>query len=102
MKIRLSEQHGGVRFAVKVVPGASRDRIVGALGDALKISVKKPPEGGAANAAVVALLASALGVPASRVQIARGHGTPRKDVFVAGLTPAQLQARLDQLHQSSS
>lgn len=92
--VRLTEQDGGVRFAVKVVPGASRDRVVGALGDALKVAVSKPPEGGAANAAVVTLLAELIGVPRASVRIVRGRSNPRKDVFVAGVSAAQVTARL--------
>ena len=92
--IRLTEQNGGVRIALKVVPGASRDRVVGVLSDALKVAVSKPPEAGAANAAVVALLAETLGVPGASVRIVRGHANPRKDVFVAGVSAAWVTARL--------
>lgn len=41
------------RLKVKVVPGASRDEIVGWLGDALKIKVTAPPEKRRANEVVV-------------------------------------------------
>jgi len=37
------------RFAVKVVPGSSRDQIVGWLGDTLKIKVAAPPFSAAVN-----------------------------------------------------
>jgi uncharacterized protein (TIGR00251 family) len=94
MAIRLTSSDGGVRLAIKVVPGASRDRIVGELGDALKIAVKKPPQDGAANRAVVQLIATGLGLPEANVTIVRGHGNPRKEVLVAGLTVAELAARL--------
>jgi uncharacterized protein len=50
------------RLTVKVVPGSSRNQIVGWLGNALKIKVTAPPEKGRANEAVVAILADRLGM----------------------------------------
>ena len=50
------------RLKAKVVPGSSRNRIVGWLGDALKINVTAPPEKGKANEAVVELLSMKLGI----------------------------------------
>jgi len=81
-------------LSIKVVPGSSRDRIAGWLGETLKVTVSAPPEGGRANAAVVATLASALGVPASAVRIVRGATSPRKVVEVDGLSDAEMRARL--------
>ncbi len=43
------------RLSLKVVPGSSRDEIVGWLGDSLKVKVKAPPEKGRANEAVDAM-----------------------------------------------
>ena len=83
-----------MRFAIKVVPGASRDRIVGPLGDALKVAVSKPPEVGAANKAVVALLAKTLGVAPSQVQVVRGHTSPRKEVLVTGVPEHTIAQKL--------
>ena len=94
MTVRFTDTDGGVRFAVKVVPGSSRDRVVGALGEALKVAVSKPPQGGAANAAVVALLARVLRVAPAQVQITRGHGSPRKEVVVTGISAGDASARL--------
>jgi uncharacterized protein (TIGR00251 family) len=85
---------GGVRMALKVVPGASRDRILGVLGDALKIAVSKPPADGAANKAVIRLLAAHLALPAASITITRGHASPRKEVLITGLSAQELAARL--------
>lgn len=94
MPIPITARGGSLQFSLKVVPGASRDRIVGALGNALKVAVSAPPEGGAANKAVTALLAAGLGVPAADVQIVRGHSQPRKEVAVTGITAEALAAKL--------
>jgi hypothetical protein len=61
------------RLSLKVVPGSSRDKIVGWLGDSLKLKVKAPPEKGRANEAVVALLAERLGIDASSIAVVSGH-----------------------------
>lgn len=94
MPIRLTRDAAGIRLPLKVVPGASRDRIVGALGEALKVAVSKPPQGGDANKAVVRVLAAALGVPVASVNIVRGHSNPRKEAQVVGLSMQELTSRL--------
>jgi hypothetical protein len=81
-------------LAVKVVPGASRERVVGLLGDRLKVAVRKPPEKGAANKAACALLAGALGLRPADVQVLRGQTRPEKDVLISGLSPDQVLRRL--------
>jgi uncharacterized protein (TIGR00251 family) len=83
-----------VRLAVKVTPGASRDAVVGWLGDAVKVAVREPAERGRANAAVARLLAAALGVPAASVRIAAGGTSPRKVVVVEGLETGEVHRRL--------
>ncbi len=73
------------RLKVKVVPGSSRDQIVGWLGDALKIKVTAPPEKGKANEAVVELLAAALDIATDDVIVVGGHASPAKVVAVSGI-----------------
>jgi uncharacterized protein (TIGR00251 family) len=87
----------GARLAVKVVPGASRDRIVGVLGDSLKVAVSKAPEGGAANRAVIALLAAELGIAARQLRIVKGQTNPRKEVLVSGIAVDEIQRRIEGL-----
>jgi uncharacterized protein (TIGR00251 family) len=82
----LSSTGDGIRLRVKVVPGASRTKIAGLLGDRLKIAVAAPPEGGKANRAVCELIAGALGVAMRDVAIVEGVSQPRKTVEVIGVT----------------
>ena len=79
---------------VKVVPGASRDRVVGRYGDGIKVQVSAPPEGGRANQAVVAVIAMALGIKPQQVSIVKGHTQPRKVIDIAGVDAADVLARL--------
>lgn len=85
---------GGAVIAVKAVPGASRDRVAGVLGDCLKITTSAPAEKGKANKAVAAILARALGVAAGDVTLVAGPTNPRKEFRVAGLSAKQVRARL--------
>lgn len=69
---------------IKAVPGSSRTTIAGPLGDRLKIRVAAPPEGGQANAAIVALLAETLGLPSRQITITAGQTRPEKTVTITG------------------
>jgi uncharacterized protein (TIGR00251 family) len=82
------------RLKVKVVPGSSRDEIVGWLGDALKIKVTAPPEKGRANEAVVSLLAERLGLPADAVTVANGHSSPSKVIVINGMDDGAIKKTL--------
>jgi uncharacterized protein (TIGR00251 family) len=73
-----------LRLLLKVVPKASRDRVVGWVGDRLKVQVTAAPERGKANEAVIEVLADALGVPRSKVRILAGETSPLKTVEVDG------------------
>jgi len=80
-------------LAVKAVPGARRDEVAGWLGERLKVRVAAPPEGGKANDAICAMLASELGLRASAVSVSRGHISAEKTVQIAGVTREQVLAK---------
>ncbi len=88
----MSEQGGAVRFSVRVVPRSSRPGIDGLIGGALRVRVRAPPVEGAANEAVVEVLAAALGVRRGAVRIVAGAGARSKVVAVAGVSAAQVVA----------
>jgi uncharacterized protein (TIGR00251 family) len=89
---------GDVVVTVHVQPGARRTEVVGRHGDALKVRVTAPPVGGRANQAVIALLAAALAIPPSSVQVAAGTSSRRKRLRITAPTnPTALLARLHTL-----
>lgn len=84
MPLPLKPVSGGVEIRVKVVPGASRDRIAGLLGDALKLQVAAAPERGKANDSVVALIAKALNIAPRDITVVRGHTSQLKVLLIRG------------------
>ena len=67
----------GTEIAVRVTPRASRNAVL-VDGDAIRVSVTTVPEDGKANAAVIKLLAKALGVAKSRLVLVRGASSRDK------------------------
>lgn len=77
------------RLTVRVQPGASADRVEGRGSDDagrvfVKVRVRARPEDGAANAAVEAVVAKALGVPKSAVRVVTGAKTRLKGLEIEG------------------
>ena len=60
--LSLRRSSDGVSFWIHVSPRASRERVGGLHGDALRVAVQQPPVEGAANAACVRAIARALDV----------------------------------------
>ena len=79
---------------VRATPGASRDRIVGVLGDALKVAVSAAPEKGRANKRILELLADALGLPRRNVDLVGGETSRDKLVRILDLSSADIRKRL--------
>lgn len=91
-KHRTASHGAPLRIAVKVVPGASRDGIVGWLGDRLKVRVRAQARRGEANAAVCRLIAGSLGVPSRQVRVVAGHGQSDKLLVVEGVPAERIRA----------
>ena len=83
-----------VMLAVKVVPGSSRSRVAGRYGEGIKVQVSAAPEKGKANAAVIDVLAQWLGINARQIELAAGHGNPRKQFRISGVSREQIAAKV--------
>lgn len=82
------------RVAVRLVPRASRDEIVGFEGETLRVRVTAPPVEGRANAALTRLVAKRLGVARGAVRVVAGQGSRQKVLAVDGLTAEEVRRRL--------
>jgi len=90
----------GVVLAVRLTPKAARDAVdgVGRLADGSEVAlvrVRALPVKGAANAALIGLLAKDLKIPRRSVSIVGGAGTRIKRIRIAG-DPDSLSKRIDQ------
>jgi uncharacterized protein (TIGR00251 family) len=79
----------GLTLHLRVTPNAGIDRIegFGSRDDGssvLRVRVRAAPDKGKANAAMIALLAKALGVPKSAVTLVSGETARHKTVRVVG------------------
>jgi uncharacterized protein YggU (UPF0235/DUF167 family) len=88
-----------VRLTVRVSPRGGRDAVEGWTRDAegravLQLRVAATAAEGQANAAVIALLAKALGRPKSAIHLIRGQTARVKQLEIDGLDAGALSAAL--------
>jgi uncharacterized protein (TIGR00251 family) len=87
----------GARLVVRAKPRSKREGVEldEAGGSAVVVvRINAPPVDGKANERVREVLAALLAVPRSRVSIVRGESAREKDIAVAGMSAAQVEARL--------
>jgi len=82
------------RVRLRVSPGAKSAHVVGRHGEAWKVRVAAPAEGGRANEAVVRLLAQTLSLSSDAVTLVSGHGARDKIVQLTSLDSTQIEQRL--------
>lgn len=95
----LREQADGasVSLSVHVQPKASRTRVAGFHGDAVKLCITSPPVDGKANAAVIEFFAKLFKIPKAAVSIASGETSRDKRLVLAGISAAQVETVLQPL-----
>lgn len=81
-------------LAIKAIPNAPRNQIVGWLGDALKVKVHAPAIEGRASEALCEFLAGELDLPKRAVVILRGETSRLKLLRIEGLNLAEVKRRL--------
>ncbi len=89
------EEPGRVLLTIRVTPRARRETLTVRDGRLLA-HLRAAPVDGAANEALIALLAERAGVRRSEVSIVRGLTSREKQIAIAGASAATLHLRLDE------
>jgi uncharacterized protein (TIGR00251 family) len=93
-EFRITDAESGAAFPVRVIPRASRNEVEGIIGNALKVRVTAPPVEGAANKALIELLAEQLRIRKSQIEIVAGQTSQHKMISIVGLSPSEVEKRL--------
>lgn len=90
----VSDRPDGAVLVVAATPKAGMNAVGPVETDAIRVRVSAAAVDGAANAAIIELLADTVGVARTRVRVIAGQCARRKRVLFAGLTADELVKRL--------
>lgn len=90
--IAYSIRDGRLVFKVQVVPRASRSEVVGEHDGSLRVRIAAPPAEGAANKALIQILAQTFKVSRGAVVIMTGHSGRLKQVSIEGVPKTLLES----------
>jgi uncharacterized protein (TIGR00251 family) len=82
----MTTKEGGVTFAVRVQPRASKSGVAGEADGVLKVRLAAPPVEGQANGELIRLLAKLFDAPRRRIAILSGQTSKNKVVSVSGMS----------------
>ena len=87
-------EKNGVLIRLRAQPGASRNEVAATPDGVLKVRVTAVAIEGAANRALVKILAKALSMPKSSIAIRSGKSSRDKVFFVEGISEDEVNRRL--------
>jgi uncharacterized protein (TIGR00251 family) len=91
----------GISFVVRVSPRSSRNEVSIDECGILIVRTTAPPADGAANKAVLKLVADALGIAKSSLQIKSGRASRHKVLLLDEVTQDELDNRLKKLRSAN-
>lgn len=95
--IVVKESKKGLTFEIQVTPRASHTEIAGRQDKALKLRVTAQPVEGAANIACIDLLAKALKLKKSQLEILAGAKSRKKIVLVKDILKKDLEEKINNI-----
>jgi len=82
---------------IKIVPGSSKNKIIGAYNDALKITIAAPPVEGKANKKCIAYLAKYFDIAKSKIEIISGKNSKNKLIKIYDISQKEFLGKLEKI-----
>ncbi len=101
-KFSVKESKNGLTFDIQVTPRAKRAGIAGQQDELLKVKVTAVPVEGAANDAVISLLAKELGLKKAHIGILAGQTSRRKTILIKETTKDELEKKIRSVLEQQS
>jgi len=83
---------------VKIVPGSSKNKIIGAYNDALKITITAPPIEGKANKKCITYLAKYFDVAKSKIEIISGRTSKNKLIKIYDISKKEFLNKIEKIN----
>jgi uncharacterized protein (TIGR00251 family) len=83
-----------MEIQIRVLPGASKNQVVGLIDGVWKVRLTAPPVDGKANQALLNYLAEKLGINHSQIRLLKGATSRTKTLSIHGLNETEVAARL--------
>lgn len=87
----------GIVIKVKIVPGSSKNKIVGVYNNALKISITAPPVEGKANKECIAYLSKYFDVAKSKIEIISGETSKNKLIKIYDISQSKFLDKIEKI-----
>lgn len=94
LSVTLTADKDDVLLPITLKPRGRANAILGVRAGALMVSVTAAPVDGAANTALIDVLAAALHLPKSRIEVARGHKSRSKIIRLKNFSLATVRSTL--------
>lgn len=91
MTLNISEKSDGIYLNCRVTPRTSKSGIKGKKNGSLLVGLHSAPTDGNANRELVEIIADALKIPKSRIEIVKGLKSREKTIYVQGITSETLK-----------
>ena len=81
----------------KIVPGSSKNKIVGVYNDSLKINIIAPPVEGEANKKCITYLAKCFNVAKSKIEIISGGNSKNKMIKIYDFSQKEFLDKMEKI-----